>query len=150
MSDEVAKRPSVRARRAGYLVSAAVLGVLLWLLDVSPGWSAAGFLTDDVADVVPIVTFSLVVGIVVNLVWVVRDPVWLRALGDLATAVIGAFVCVRLLAVFPFPLDEDSIWRIVVRMALWVGVIGSAISAVVNLVVLIRALMHLPTGRPTD
>jgi hypothetical protein len=144
------KRPSLAARRAGYLVSVAALGVLLWLIHVNPGWSAAAFLTDDAEQVVSLVTLSLVVSIVVNLIWAVHDPVWLRALGDLVTGAIGIVVCARLLDVFPFPLDEESIWHTVVTMGLWVGLIGSAISVIVNLVVFIRALMHLPTGRPAD
>jgi len=134
------KRPPLAARRFGYLVAIAVNAVLLWLIHVNPGWSAAPFLTDAAEQLVPLVTFSLVVSIVVNLVWVIRDPRWLRALGDLVTAVISVVVMARLLTVFPFPLDPDSTWHTVVQMGLWVGLIGSTIGVVANLALLVRVL----------
>ena len=73
-------------------------------------------------------------------VWVIRDPRWLRALGDLVTAVISVVVMARLLTVFPFPLDPDSTWHTVVQMGLWVGLIGSTIGVVANLALLVRVL----------
>src|SRR5665648_885249 len=58
------KRPSLAARRFGYLVAAAASVVLLILIHAGPGWREMPFLTDAAADVVPLVTLSLVAGIV--------------------------------------------------------------------------------------
>jgi hypothetical protein len=134
------KRPSLAARRFGYLVAAAVNGVLLWLIHVSPGWSAAPFLTDAAADVIPLVTLSLVAGIAVNLVWLLADPLWLRALGDMITAAISVVVLSRVLALFPFSFDDGSTLYTVFRVVLVAALVGTAIAVVVNLVAMIRHL----------
>ncbi len=134
------KRPPLAARRFGYLVAIAVNAVLLWLIHVNPGWSAAPFLTDAAEPLVPLVTFSLVVSIVVNLVWVVRDPLWLRALGDMITAAISVVVLSRVLALFPFSFDDGSMLRTVFRVVLVVALVGTAIAVVVHLVAMIRHL----------
>jgi hypothetical protein len=133
-------RPSPTARRVGYLVAIAVDVVLLVVIHASPGWEAASFLTDDAADVVGLVTFSIAVGVVANLVWLVTDPVWLRALGDAVTAAISVVVSARLLAVFPFTFDDGSPWPTLIRVALWVGVVGGSVGVVANLVGLGKAL----------
>src|SRR5665647_3151937 len=109
------KRPSLAARRFGYLVAAA-------------------------ADVVLLVTLSLVAGIVVNVVWFLTDPLWLRSLGEMVTAAISVVVLSRVLALFPFSFDDGSMLRTVFRVVLVVALVGTAIAVVVHLVAMIRHL----------
>ena len=144
--DRPTRRPSPSARRFGYLVAIAINVVLLVVVHASPGWAAASFLPDAAGAVVPLLTGSIVLTLVANLVWLVRDPLWLRAAGDLVTAVVGGLVSWRVLAVFPFVFADGSLWPTVLRIALWVGVVGSAIAAVANLVALVRALRHPERG----
>jgi len=134
------KRPSLAARRFGYLVAAAANVVLLILIHVSPGWREMPFLTDAAADVVPLVTLSLVAGIVVNVVWFLTDPLWLRSLGEMVTAAISVVVLSRVLALFPFSFDDGSMLRTVFRVVLVVALVGTAIAVVVHLVAMIRHL----------
>ncbi len=141
-------RPSRAARRVGYLVAAAFAVVVLVVLLVSPGWEAASFVTDDGEQVIGLVAGSVVLSLVVNLVWVVADPPRLRALGELATSVVGVVVCARLLDVFPFTFDDGSRWPTVIRVLLWLGVVGSAIGTVTNLVALVRG--PRPAARAAD
>jgi len=141
-----AKRPSPATRRFGYLVALALNVALLVVIHVNPGWEAASFLTEDTADVLPLVTVSIALSILVNLVWLAYDPVWLRALGDLLTAVAGVVAAIPVLQVFPFTFPEGSLWPTVVRIALWVAIVGGAIGAVANLVALVSALRARPAA----
>ena len=134
------KRPSLAARRFGYLVAAAANVVLLILIHVSPGWREMPFLTDAAADVVPLVTLSLVAGIAVNVVWFLTDPLWLRSLGKMVTAAISVVVFSRVLALFPFSFDDGSMLRTVFRVVLVVALVGTAIAVVVHLVEMCRHL----------
>lgn len=139
-------RPSPAARRFGYLVAIALNVALLWVVHRWPGWQEASFLTDETTEVLPWVTAQLAVSIAVNALWLVTDPRWLRALGDLVGAVVGLVVALRILDVFPFAFDDGGVpWETWVRFALWVAVVGSAIGIVVHVVALVRAL-RAPAG----
>jgi hypothetical protein len=131
-------RPGRAARRVGYVFAAAFNAVFLWLLHVWPGWDVVPFLTSDFADVLWLIDLSLWVGVGVNLVYLVRDPRWLTALGGLATTGVGLAAAVRLWQVFPFDVSDG--WTVVFRVALAVGIVGSAIGILVNSVTFVRAL----------
>jgi hypothetical protein len=136
-----ARRPPVAARRAGYLIAAGIHVVLLYLMNVSPGWEAVPFLTGDARQVLALVNVSLVAGLVCNLVYVLGDPAWLKSLGDLLTTGIGLAVLVRLWQVFPFDFGDSAVdWALAVRAVLAIGIVGSAIGIVVQLVSLFRVV----------
>jgi hypothetical protein len=135
------KRPGVGARRAGYLLAALVNAVILYVANVWPGWQALPFLTDDMTAVMPWVNASLVVSIAANLVYVVADPRWLKALGDLITSTVGLVALLRVWQVFPFDFADYAFdWAVLVRVALAVGIGGSVIAAVAAVVSLIRSI----------
>ncbi|MFI1991512.1 hypothetical protein [Actinoplanes sp. NPDC020271] len=129
------KRPPLTARRAGYGIGAAINAVLLYLINGRPGWTVVPFLGDDTAAVLPWINASLIVGLVVSLVQLVRDPPWLVALGGMATAGIGAAATARMWQVFPFVFGSTSFnWALIVRILLVVGVAGSFAALVSNAV----------------
>lgn len=131
-------RPSVAARRTGYLIAAIVNAVLAYLVNVWPGWDALPFLTSETSEVLGWVNASLVAGIVANLVYIGRDTNRVRAAGDLVTTGIGLVAMVRIWQVFPFDFDLSGLdWAIVARVLLVVGIAGSAIAMVVRLVSLL-------------
>jgi hypothetical protein len=134
-----AVRPARGARRTGYVFGLLVNLLLLWLVEVWPGWSAVPFLTGEFRDVVWLVDLSLWAGVAANVVYLVRDPRWLTALGGAVTTAIGFVAVLRLWQVFPFDLGGSDAWTVVFRVALALGVVGSAIGVVVNLVALVRA-----------
>ncbi|HEY5184175.1 MAG TPA: hypothetical protein VIM19_04535 [Actinomycetes bacterium] len=132
-------RHSTTARRFGYLVAAAVNLLLLFLVLVWPGWAALSFLTEEFTRVVGLLSASLVVGAVANLMYVVADPPWVRSLGQLVVSAFSLAVTVRLLQVFPFDFSGwsfDPSW--LVRLLLWLGVVGTAIGIVTEMVRLVR------------
>ena len=134
----LARRPSAGTRRAGYVAAVVVNAVLLWLVNVWPGWQAVPFLTAETPQVLGLVNASFVLAIVLNLLYLLHDPLWLTTLGTLATTAVGVAVLATSLAVFPF--DLPGAWETVARVVLVVGLVGTAIAFVVAAVSLIRQL----------
>jgi hypothetical protein len=149
MSAVTAKRsPSTAARRFGYAVAAAINIVLLYLINVHPGWSAVPVLTDDTVDVLPLVNASLAVGIAVAVVEVIRDPPWLVALGGMATTAIGTATVLRMWQVFPLDFGNGSFdWAMLARVLLAVAVIGSIVGFAAQTAALAGALRAGPVLR---
>jgi hypothetical protein len=138
-------RPARAARQFGYLVGALVNLVLLWLVNVRPGWEVVPFLTPEMAQVLPLVNASMAAGLVAQLVYVVADPRWLRASGDLVVTTVGLVAIMALWRTFPFTFAGTSFdWALVVRILLGLGVVGSVIGVVVALVTLVSRRWSTP------
>ena len=121
------------------MVAAAINVALFWGIHVWPGWDAVPFLTADFETVLWLIDLSLVVTIVLNLAYVVRDPRWLTAAGALVTTAIGLAAALRMLQVFPFDFGDSDFWPVVFRVLLWVAIVGSVIGIIANAVTLVRA-----------
>ena len=140
-----ARRPSARARRAGYCIAIAFSAVVLFVLNGRPGWQAMPFLTSDTDQVLWLVNLSLAAGIAANAVYLAYDPPWVRSLGDLATTGIGLAAAIRIWQVFSFALSSG--WSTVMRVLLIVAIAGSCIALVVQIVSLARWFTgHTPHG----
>ena len=136
-------RPGPGQRSFGYVVAIAVNVGLLYLINESPGWDAVGFLTSETALVVGLVNASIAVGVAMNCVYLLSDPEWLRALGDIVTTSIGL---VALLAIWRvWPIDLAAPWELLARWVIAVGVAGSVIGIVVAVVRFVRALSGSPS-----
>jgi hypothetical protein len=130
-------RPSA-GRRSGYLVAIGVTAVVLWAVHQLLTWGWPRFLTDGFQQVLPLISASLIVSMVVNATYLLRDQGRVRALGDLVNGVFGVAVSVRLWRVFPFDFDGYAYdWTWVVEVALVVGIVATAIAVIVNLVKLV-------------
>lgn len=135
-------RSTTAGRRAGYVVAGLVNAVLLYAVNVWPGWEVLPFLTDDTTRVLGAVNASMVVSVVANLVYLARDPAWLKALGDIATTTVGLVALLRIWQAFPFDFGDSSFdWPLVVRIVLLVGIVGSVIGILVALVTLVRSVV---------
>jgi len=133
-----ARRGSAAGRRFGYVIGAGVNAVLLYLVNVSPGWQAAPLVTPDAAQVIPILNLSLTAGLIANLVYIVVDVRAVKALGDLITTSIALAVTVRVWQVFPF--DVTSGWEVLIRAFLVLCGFGCAVAIIVQVVTLLRAI----------
>ena len=133
----VARKP-VGTRRFGYVVAVLVNAAMLYAVNRWPGWQEVPFLTADTELVLGLVNATIVVNLVANVIYLVRDPRWLTALGDLVTTAVGLAALVRIWKVFP--LDVSDRWELLVRTLLVVGIVGSAIGIVVAIVRFGRAL----------
>lgn len=140
----VRPRPGPGQRRFGYAVAIVVNAVMLYLVNRSPGWDAVPFLTDETPEVLDLVNASIVAGVVANVVYVVSDPEWLRALGDVVTTAIGLAAMVALWQVWP--IDLAAGWEVLARWLIGVGIVGSFIGIVVAMVRFVRALSMSPSG----
>ena len=144
------RTPSPARRRFGYAIGALVNVLLLYLVNVWPGWQILPFVTGGMLEVLPWINASLAVGIVVSLIDVIFDRRWLKAIGDLATTSIGLVALVQLWRVFPFDFGGTTFpWEWLARAVLVIGMIGSAIGIVVQVVILVRAPVHRRHG-PAD
>jgi len=134
--------PSVAGRRAGYAVAMTVNLVLLFLVNVTPGWQAVPFLTENTTDVLLLVNLSMGAAVVANAVYSVLDPPWVRALGDAVTTSVGLASLVRIWQVFPFEFDTSSVpWDLVARWVIGIGIFGCVVAIIVALVRFVRALV---------
>ena len=125
---------SAAARRVGYVVAVLIDAAMLYAINVRPGWEVVPFLTEDTPAVLGWVNASIVVGLVANLVYLVRDPRWLKALGDIATTAVGLVALLRIWQVFPFDFGADAFdWPLVVRILLGLVIVGSGIAILVTL-----------------
>lgn len=130
--------------RSGNLGSAIVNALLLYGMNMWPGWQVLPFLTADMSRVLDLINASLIAGIIVNLVCVVIHARTLVALGNLVVIGFGVAAMLRLWEVFPFDFGTGwSGWPVLVRVLLVLGIVGSAIGAVVEVVNLFRALAGL-------
>lgn len=123
--------PEVRrvGRQTGYgiaiAINVAALIVVLNILD----WGWLPFLTDDFADVVPWVTFSLVASIAANLVYEFNDTGVVKSVGQILVNLITIAATAQVLSVFPFDFSSYSFdWAIVVRVVLILAIVGTGIA----------------------
>lgn len=130
--------------RGGGVGSVLVNAVLLWAINMWPGWRTVPFLTSDMTRVLDAVNAALIAGIILNLAFVVVRSRGLQALGNLVVLGFGMAALLRLWDVFPFDFGDGwSGWPMVVRVFLALGMVGSVIGAVVEAVALIRSLAGL-------
>lgn len=133
------RRPSIAARRAGYVIATLVNVALLVAINAWPGWQSVPILTDETTEVLGLVNLSLAAGIATNVVYAMHDAPWLKALGGMITAVIGIAVLTRMWQVYPFDFGTPpSAWNTVVRFLLAVAMIGTGIGLLVNVFALAR------------
>jgi hypothetical protein len=133
------KRQTAGMRRFGYAVAIAINVLLVFLINEWPGWSSVEFLTAETETVIPILNASRVISIMVNAIYLIADPRWLRALGDAVTAAVSFTVILVTLRVFPFDFTAYSFdWAMLVQVVLGVGMIGCLVGVIANLVTFTR------------
>jgi hypothetical protein len=142
------RRPSPASRRVGYAIAVAVNLLMMYLINIRPGWQAVPFLTDDTVRVLDLVNLALVVGAAVNVLYLVYDARWFVALGGLATTGVGLVVLTRIWQVFPFAFGSGFNWALVVRLLLVLAMVGSGVALIVQLVQLLAGRTWAAEGRP--
>lgn len=132
-------RPPATLRRVGYTISVAGNAALLWIAHHLLEWQWPDFLTADFDAVLPVLTASLVAGILVNAGYLLDDREHVRAFGDLVTAAFSLAVLARFWSVFPIDFATyDNDWSGLVRLLLGLGIFGTSVGAIASLVKLFR------------
>jgi hypothetical protein len=122
------RRPLIALRRAGYSLAALVQLAMVYAVNWRPGWRSGTFLTPDAAQVVWLFNLAVAVGVVFNLAYLVHDPSWLTALGDVVIAGFGLAVFVRTWTVFPFLFtDATTDWALLLRFGVGLAIVGAAV-----------------------
>ena len=149
MSTDAAQRRLTSAgRRLGYAAAIVINALLLYAINVWPGWHAVPFLDGEAREVVDLVDVSLIAGMITNGVCVLVDRPAVKMLGDLVTLAIGLAVLVVFWQVFPFDFNDSAFdWTLLIRIVLGLAVLGTAIGLVLQVVVVFRS--RVGTGGPT-
>jgi len=141
-------RPTATARRWGYVVAVIVNAIVFYAANVWPGWQALPFVTADMALVIGFVNASILASLAANVVYLVSDPPWVKALGDLLTSTVGLVAAVRMWQVFPFDFAAGAFdWAPVVRVLLLLCIVGGAIAIVVAVARFFRSSQNQPDMR---
>lgn len=144
-------RPSLAARRVGYVIAIAVNVGLLIIANNLLDWGWFSFLTADFSDVLWLLNLSFGAGIAANLMYIANDSRRPKAAGQVVTNIISFFVGLRTLQVFPFDFSGwETDWSWLFRVMLIVGIVGAAIGAVVELVKLLGSAVEPNRRAATD
>lgn len=139
-SPQIASTPTA-GRRVGYTIAVAVNAVMLVIAANILEWSWFPWLTEEWNDVVPLVSFSLLAGIVVNVVYLWFDPAWFKSLTQAVLAGISLVVTVRVFQVFPFDFSAYEFgWETLTRAILIFIMIGITIGLIAETVKFIIAV----------
>ncbi|MCZ2849785.1 hypothetical protein [Modestobacter sp. VKM Ac-2978] len=125
-----------RSNRIGYVIAVLVNAGGLVVLHLWPGWQEFAVLTADTRSVLGIVDAALVVGIVVNVVLLLRSPAWPTAAGSLVTTLVSLAAMARIWQVFPFDVSDTG--ETVLRVLLVVGLVGACLGVLALVVSLLR------------
>jgi hypothetical protein len=132
------KGGSRAARRFGYIVAIAVNGALLIVAHNLLSWGWPSFLTDEFADLLPLINLSLGATILVNATYINYDPVWFKSSTQIGLGAITMMLAVRTLQVFPFDFTGyDFDWEPIARGMIILSMIGIGIGLVVETVRLV-------------
>lgn len=116
--------------RFGYAIAVVINLAMLIVVQNILDWGWLPFLTDEFADVVPWISFSLVVAIVLNLVYQFNDTIPVKSTGQILSNLISIFVTYQVLIVFPFDFSESTFdWALVTRIVLILAMVGAGIGA---------------------
>ena len=120
-------------RRLGYGIAVVVNVIMLIFVQNILDWGWLGFLTDDFEQVVPWISLSLVMSIVVNLICQFNDTLVVKSSGQIGTNLISFLVTYRILRLFPFDFSTyDFDWGIVARVVLVLAMVGAGIGMLVE------------------
>ena len=89
------------AKRFGYVVAIVINLVMLFVVQNILEWGWLPFLTEEFAEVVPWISFSLIVSIAANLVYQMDDSPTVKSLGQIVVNLISIQVTFVMLTVFP-------------------------------------------------
>lgn len=130
-------------RRFGYVVAIAVNAAMLYIAQNILAWDVLPWLTAEWEEVLPIISFSLTVSILVNLIYVAYDAPWFKSLTQAIMAGIGLAVTIQLFRVFPFDFSAYEFnWSAVTKVILVLIMIGITLGMITEAVRFIRALSH--------
>ena len=121
------------AKRFGYVIAIGINLVMFFVVQNILEWGWLPFLTEEFAEVVPWISFSLIVSIAANLVYQVDDSPTVKSLGQIVVNLISIQVTFVMLTVFPFDFSASQFdWEPVTRLVLILAIVGAGVGAIVE------------------
>lgn len=121
-------------RRLGYSIAIGINVVILIIVQNILDWGWLPFLTEDFADLVPWISFSLVVSIVANSVYLFNDTRVVKSVGQIGINLVSIFVTYQVFTVFPFDFTAYSFdWGLLMRIVLIVAMVGAGIGVLAEI-----------------
>lgn len=144
-STRASARTSHAGRRVGYVIAIAFNFVLLYLINVMPGWTAVDVLTANFTAVLWIINLSLLLNVAANIAYIAYDSTWFKASCEFTLAAISLIIAIRMYQVFPFDFASFAFnWTVLTRLIIVAVMIGSLIAMVVNAARLFLAIATTP------
>lgn len=129
------------ATRFGYVISIVINVAMLVIVQNLLEWGWLPFLTDEFAEVVPWISFSLIASIVANIIYQLDDSQIVKSVGQIAVNLISVWVTYTVLTVFPFDFSGYQFdWEIVTRVVLILAIVGAGIGTLVEAIKLVSTL----------
>ena len=140
------------ARRIGYGVAVVFNLIFLAIVNNILGWGWVSWLTEDFETLLPIINLSLLASVLVNLVYILYDAKWFKALCESGLVMISLLVAIRTWQVFPFDFSAYSFdWETAARWVLALAIVAMSIALVVNVGKLIVATARsVETQQPSS
>jgi hypothetical protein len=131
---------------SGYIVSAVLNGVFLWVMNQLPLWKPF-FLLDSYSEVLWAINMSLIVQIVLNLVLIFFHPLFFHHLIQTVFSLVSIVALVWIVRIFPvdFSARLGGWFNTLFRIVLIVALVGTVIGGITNLV---RFFQTLFRGEP--
>lgn len=125
----------------GYGVAIGLSLVLIYIVQNLESWDLLPFLTTEFGQVVPWITFSLLLGALAYLVYILYESQAVRLTGEIVTNLVTIAVTWRIFTIFPFDFSASEFpWGILTRIVLVVAIAGALIATVVNVVKLANSV----------
>jgi len=128
---------------SGYIASAVINAVLLWVMNQLPLWKPF-FLLDSYLDVLWAINMSLIVQIVLNLVLIFFHPLFFHYLIQTVFSLVSIVSLVWIVQVFPvdFSARLGDWFNTIFRIVLIIGIVGSLIGGITHFVRFLKSLFQ--------
>ena len=137
---DLSPRATHTPSRIGYTLTIVIDIVMLIVVQSILTWGWLPFLTTEFAEVVPWISLSLVVTILVNVVYLFDDSRVVKSSGQIAANVVSMLATYQIWKVFPFDFTSSAFnWDVVFRVVLVLAIVGAGIGAVTETINLVRA-----------
>jgi hypothetical protein len=132
---DIVHEPTRTGKRFGYGIAVVINLVMLLIVLNILEWGWVPFLTDEFTAVVPWISLSLIVSIVVHLVYQFNDTPVVKSTGQILINLISVFVTYQVYLVFPFDFSSyDFNWALLTRIVLIVAMVGAGIGVLAEAV----------------
>ena len=124
----------------GYGFAIGLSLVLVYVVENLERWDLLPFLTSRFGEVVPLITFSLLVGVLAYLAYILYDSQILRWAGEIVTNSITVVVTLRVFSVFPFDFSSYEFpWEPLTRFVMILAIVGASVGIATNIVKLAKS-----------